>query len=212
MTIGFFHVFPPCMYMSSSFNLDDYHFFFLCYVLFFLLVRCVEGQTTRMGLSNALACDSLDDFSVSRTSRPASHRLLESNSTLGANPWLTPFARCHESRPKNNSYNKKDCGVVVVVVVVAPSRNGRHPFDFHLGNCRRCWIASEEKSLGGRPSNKNLFFFFPSSFNAVSCLVYSSCLLGLFLWGAIEKLFEFGRHLGPTQAAINQVQMLFQSC
>lgn len=157
MTIGFFHVFPPVYVhvgLSSSFNLDDYHFFFLCYVFFFFCWCVVEGQTTRMGLSNALACDSLDDFSVSRTSRPASHRLLESNSTLGANPWLTPFARCHESRPKNNSYNKKDCGVVVV----APSRNGRHPFDFHLGNCRRCWIASEEKSPGGRPRNKNLFF------------------------------------------------------
>lgn len=110
MTIGFFHVFPPVYVhvgLSSSFNLDDYHFFFLCYVFFFFCWCVVEGQTTRMGLSNALACDSLDDFSVSRTSRPASHRLLESNSTLGANPWLTPFARCHESRPKNNSYNKK---------------------------------------------------------------------------------------------------------
>lgn len=198
---------PPCMYMSSSFNLDDYHFFFLCYVFFFLLVCCVEGQTTRMGLSNALACDSLDDFSVSRTSRPASHRLLESNSTLGANPWLTPFARCHESRPKNNSYNKKR---------LWRRRRGPH----HVTDVIHSTFTSEIVGGVGLRVRRRAqegghvikIFFSPSSFNAVSCLVYSSCLLGLFLWGAIEKLFEFGRHLGPTQAAINQVQMLFQSC
>jgi hypothetical protein len=133
--------------------------FFSVMFFFFAGVLCGGANDTNGIVKCAGLRQGLDDFSVSRTSRPASHRLLESNSTLGANPWLTPFARCHESRPKNNSYNKKDCGVVVVVVVVAPSRNGRHPFDFHLGNCRRCWIASEKKSPGGRPSNKNLFFF-----------------------------------------------------
>jgi hypothetical protein len=160
MTLGFFHVFPP-VYVHVEFVQPrrlSFLFSLLCF-FFFAGVLCGGANDTNGIVKCAGLRQGLDDFSVSQTSRPASHRLLESNSTLGANPWLTPFARCHESRPKNNSYNKKDCGVVVVVVVVAPSRNGRHPFDFHLGNCRRCWIASEKKSPGGRPSNKNLFFF-----------------------------------------------------
>lgn len=148
---------PPCMYMSSSFNLDE------TIIPFFSVLVCCGGANDTNGIVKCAGLRhrvSMTFLSAERAARH--HRLLESNSTLGANPWLTPFARCHEMRVDQKIIviikKEQDCGVG------RRRRRGPHHvtdvihFDFHLGNCRRCWMASEEKSPGGRPRNKNLFF------------------------------------------------------
>lgn len=107
---------PPCMYMSSSFNLDE------TIISFFSVLVCCGGANDTNGIVKCAGLRhrvSMTFLSAERAARH--HRLLESNSTLGANPWLTPFARCHEMRVDQKIIviikKEQGCGVVVVVVV-----------------------------------------------------------------------------------------------